>query len=67
MADKKDAIRYRWLKKQVRLLLKSSGEQWKNADGVTFVGSHFLCAGNTQYSPGKSLDEVVDNAMEINP
>jgi hypothetical protein len=58
-----DAARYRWLKAQPALDLRSDGWSiWTNA-GWKFVASHRLCAGNTAYSPHSTLDATIDAAM----
>jgi hypothetical protein len=58
----KDAARYRWLKMQKNLSLRSEGSQWTRQDGTKFISTHLLCAGDTQFSPAESLDENIDVA-----
>ena len=65
--DAKDAARYRWLKEQKQLSLRSCGERWTREDGSKFVSSHRLAAGDTLFGPQETLDAAIDAAMtEVN-
>jgi hypothetical protein len=60
-----DALRYRWLKEQKNLSLRSEGSQWTRQDGTKFISTHILCAGDTQFGPAESLDENIDAARSM--
>lgn len=59
----KDAARYRWLKEQKQLSLRSCGGRWAREDGSKFVSSHRLAAGDTLFGPQETLDAAIDAAM----
>lgn len=63
--DLADAMRYRWLKAQKGLELKSCGTRWMREDGSTFLSSHRLAAGSTQFAPAESLDLMIDAAIKV--
>ena len=58
-----DALRYRWLREQKGLTLTTDGGTWTRPDGTTFVASHRLAAGGTQYAAADSLDAAIDAAI----
>ena len=58
-----DAMRYRWLREQKGLTLTNDGGTWTRPDGTTFVASHRLAAGGTQYAAADSLDAAIDAAI----
>ena len=61
---KRDAERYRFLRKQKDLTLRTDNSRWRMPDGTTFVSSHYLSIGSKQYAPMESLDEGIDIAMK---
>jgi hypothetical protein len=65
LEQEKDAARYRWLKAQNNLSLRSEGSQWTRQDGTKFISTHTLCAGDTQFGPAESLDENIDVARAM--
>ena len=60
-----DAARYRWLKAQKGLDLRSEREtsKWTRPDGSVFYATHSMAAGGTQFPPAESLDAMIDYAM----
>lgn len=64
-----DAARYRWIKAQKGLDLRSEkeGQKWTRADGSVFYATHSLAAGGTQFAPAESLDAMIDAAMAEAP
>lgn len=58
-----DAARYRWLKAQKGLDLRSSASWWQRQDGSTFWSTHSLAADGTAYAAAESLDAMIDAAM----
>lgn len=62
---REDAARYRWIKAQKGLDLRSEkeGQKWTRADGSVFYATHSLAAGGTQFAPAESLDAMIDAAM----
>lgn len=63
-AAKADARRYRWLRAQTQLELRSDGAKWTRPDGSTFIASHCLCSGGTQFAAAATLDDTVDAAID---
>lgn len=59
-----DARRYRWLRAQTQLELRSDGAKWTRPDGSTFIASHCLCSGGTQFAAAATLDDTVDAAID---
>lgn len=59
-----DAERYRWLKAQPHLDLRSDGGWWTRQDGTRFQSSH---SGGTHYGPYPTLDETIDAARKASP
>lgn len=57
-----DAERYRWLRDQPSLELRSDGSRWMK-DGIPFVASHRLCTRYTAHGHYATLDETIDEAM----
>lgn len=62
-AAEADARRYRWLRAQTQLELRSDGAKWTRPDGSTFIASHCLCSGGTQFAAAATLDDTVDAAI----
>ena len=62
-----DAKRYQWLKSQKNLSINPDNGCWKTEKGEKFISPYVLCANGTQYAPGKTLDDIIDAAMEITP
>jgi len=62
----RDAARYRWLKSRKGLVLKSEPQPniWKRSDGTEFRVTHLLIAEGVQYAAAKSLDDMIDAAMD---
>lgn len=63
---KEDAKRYRWLKKQRNLTLRSCPSVW--VDFYTkekFISPYYLAAGDIQFGAARTLDEMIDNAMRL--
>lgn len=63
-AAEADARRYRWLRAQTQLELRSDGAKWTRPDGSTFIASHCLCSGGTQFAAAATLDDTVDTAID---
>lgn len=63
-AAEADARRYRWLRAQTQLELRSDGAKWTRPDGSTFIASHCLCSGGTQFAAAATLDDTVDAAID---
>lgn len=67
----KDAIRYRWIKAQKNLVLRTNrtyGTPWTKVDtGETFYPSHNLDVNGTGFSGIEHLDDLIDSAMELYP
>lgn len=61
----RDAARYRWLKSRTSLRLESSGSKWIREDGSVFFASHHLAEGGTGHAHYPTLDETIDQAMEV--
>ena len=59
--------RYEWLKSRKELTLMSENSNWIDEHGNKFVCTHYLAAEGTQFCPGRSLDEIIDEAMRIQP
>lgn len=58
-----DAMRYRWLKEQSGLSLRTERPVvWTHEDGTTFVPTHSLSSNGIQYGVYATLDETIDNA-----
>lgn len=65
---RKDVDRYQWLKSAKGLTLESErGAPWTRENGSTFIPSHRLCAGGTQFAPHETLDGAIDAAMKGTP
>ena len=60
-----DAERYRWLKAQRGLSLTAESMKWTRSDGSTFVSTHCLAAGDTQFSAAPDLDQTIDQARAV--
>lgn len=58
-----DAERYRWLRDQTALDLRTDGMRWTRQDGSVFISSHILSSGDTRHAPYPSLDATIDAAM----
>jgi len=74
IADNKvsaDAMRYRWIKAQRNLELKTCkmyGVPWTNTEtGKQFYPSHYLAANGTGFGGIENLDDLIDQAMELYP
>jgi hypothetical protein len=67
----KDALRYRWIKKQQNLNLRTNrtyGTPWTNTEtGEKFYPSHNLDVNGTGFSGIEHLDDLIDQAMELYP
>lgn len=59
-----DAERYRWLKDQKGLSLRSDGTVW-SLWNTMFSASHALVAQGVQYAPRPTLDETIDHDRSI--
>lgn len=68
---KKDAERYRWIKQQKNLNLrtnKTQGTPWTNAEsGNQYYPSHCLDVNGTGFNGIEHLDDLIDQAMELYP
>lgn len=64
-SDKQDAERYRWLKTQHGLDLRSDNMQWIRMDGSKFLSAYRLCGDDIAYAPYETLDETIDEAMKL--
>lgn len=62
---KAKAARFDWLESQSNLELRSCGSAWKRPDGKTFIASHYLAAGNTQFAPQETLAATIDCARAV--
>jgi len=64
VALQKDAERYRWLREQKGLTLRSWNMIWTRPDGTQYVSTHYLAADGTQHASCETLDETIDVAMD---
>ena len=62
-SDVEDAKRYRWLKAQPMLSLKSDNMGWTRLDGTKYISSHRLAARTISFESFETLDETIDHAM----
>jgi hypothetical protein len=64
-----DAIRYRWIKDQTNLNLRTTCRSpWTNVEtGETYYPSHNLDVNGTGFSGIEHLDDLIDSAMELYP
>ena len=70
MSDlEKDASRYRWLKAQGSLDLRTCyRSKWTRLEtGETYYPSHALAVNGTGFSGVEHLDDLIDQAIEIYP
>lgn len=67
----RDAQRYRWLKRAPNLEIRSTprwGPPWTNTEtGEEFWPTHCMAACGTGFNGLKTLDDLVDQAMEMHP
>lgn len=71
MTVEQDATRYRWLRAQGNLELRTErtyGTPWTNTEtGRQFYPSHFLAVNGTGFSGIEHLDDTIDRAMALYP
>jgi hypothetical protein len=71
VSQKKDAARYRWLRAQTNLSLRTlpqQGAQWTNVEtGEKYYSSHCLDVNGTGFGGLEKLDDLIDQAMELYP
>jgi hypothetical protein len=69
--DAMNAARYRWIKKAAGLEIRAKpkyGPPWTNTEtGEKFYPTHDLAAFGTGFSGLPTLDELIDQAMEMYP
>ena len=67
----KDALRYRWIKSQKKLDLRTNctqGFAWTNVEtGYRYYPSHQLAVNGTGFNGIEHLDDLIDQAMELYP
>ena len=67
----KDALRYRWIKKQQNLNLQTNrtyGTPWTNTKNCEkFYPSHNLDVNGNGFIGIEHLDDLIDRAMELYP
>lgn len=67
----RDAARYRWIKDQRNLDLRTNSTQgtpWTNTEtGEHFYPSHYLAVNGTGFNGIEHLDDLIDQAMELYP
>ena len=70
-SHEQDALRYRWIKAQRNLELRSNRTYetpWTNAEtGRCFYPSHNLDVNCTGFSGIEHLDDLIDQAMNLYP
>lgn len=67
----RDAMRYRWIKQAANLEIRSKpkwGSPWTNTEtGEKFYPTHDLDAFGVGFSGLPTLDNLIDQAMEMYP
>jgi hypothetical protein len=71
VSQREDAARYRWLKAQTNLSLRTvpqQGAQWTNVEtGEEYRPSHYLDVNGTGFGGIEKLDDLIDQAMNLYP
>lgn len=66
-----DAARYRWIKEQSNLNLRTCrrfGTPWTNVEtGERYYPSHYLDVNGTGFGGIEQLDDLIDQAMSMYP
>jgi hypothetical protein len=64
----RDAARYRWIKQAAGLEIRKTHAWWINTEtGEKFYPTHELAAHGTGFHGLPTLDDLVDQAMEMYP
>jgi len=70
-SDAKDAARYRWIKAQQDLEIRTNrtyGAPWTKTDtGEKYYPSHQLDVNGTGFNGIEHFDDLIDQAMEMYP
>jgi hypothetical protein len=70
-SDAKDAARYRWIKAQQDLAIRTNktyGAPWTKTDtGEKYYPSHQLDVNGTYFNGIEHFDDLIDQAMEMYP
>jgi hypothetical protein len=72
MADeqiKRDAVRYRWIKAQLNLNLRTTARTpWTHVEtGNTYYPTHQIDVNGTGFAGIEHLDDLIDQAMGLYP
>jgi hypothetical protein len=71
MADehKRDAARYRWIKAQLNLNLRTTARTpWMHVEtGDTYYPTHQLDVNGTGFAGIENLDDLIDQAIKLYP
>ena len=64
----RDAARYRWIKQAAGLEIRTTNVRWLDTEtGKEFYPTHELAAFGTGFHGLPTLDDLVDQAMEMYP